>query len=115
MKKIIVLMGGISQEREISLRSGDAVYKALESTNKDVEMFILSEDIKSFIDYIINLKSVFKGDIVIFNALHGRFGEDGRIQALLDLLKVPYTHSGVLASSLSMNKIITKKLHPLLI
>ncbi|MDR0483843.1 MAG: D-alanine--D-alanine ligase [Alphaproteobacteria bacterium] len=104
--KVVVLMGGISSEKEVSLNTGQAIYEALSSRKEfTVEKYILTEDIFSFINFLNNNK-----DIVIFNALHGKFGEDGRVQAVLDLMRIPYTHSGVLTSSIAMNKIITKEI-----
>ncbi|MCL2566582.1 MAG: D-alanine--D-alanine ligase [Alphaproteobacteria bacterium] len=106
MQKVVVLMGGISSEKEISLKTGQEVYEALvESKKFSVEKYILDQDIFAFINFLNSNK-----DIIIFNALHGKFGEDGRIQALLDLMKIPYTHSGVLTSSLAMNKVLTKEI-----
>lgn len=98
-------MGGSSAEREISLVTGEAVFKALQNAY-EVEKYILNEDITEFITFL----KVFKEKIIVFNALHGTYGEDGRIPALLDLLKIPYTHSGVLASAVAMNKILSKQL-----
>ncbi len=106
MKKVVVLMGGISSEKEVSMETGRTIYEAL-LTQKDlsVEKYVLNEDILGFINYLNANK-----DVVIFNALHGKFGEDGRIQSILDLMKIPYTHSGVLTSSLAMNKILSKEI-----
>ncbi len=106
MTKIIVLLGGISKEREVSINTGNCIYHALHDAGINVEKYMLNEDILDFINYLkINSKN-----IVIFNALHGKFGEDGRIQGLLDLMHIPYTHSGLLASALCMDKIITKNI-----
>lgn len=100
---IVVLMGGWNSEREVSLQSGEAVYKALtESGYSKVTKVDYSHNISQVLQEI-------KPDVV-FNALHGKFGEDGTIQAILDVLQIPYTHSGVLASALCMDKILTKKL-----
>jgi D-alanine-D-alanine ligase len=106
VKKVVVLMGGISSEKEVSMETGRTIYEAL-LTQKDlsVEKYVLNEDILGFINYLNANK-----DVVIFNALHGKFGEDGRIQSILDLMKIPYTHSGVLTSSLAMNKILSKEI-----
>ncbi|XWO13840.1 D-alanine--D-alanine ligase [Candidatus Hepatincola sp. Pdp] len=104
-KKIVVLMGGVSAEREISLVTGDSVFKVLQ-TCYEVEKYILNEDITEFITFL----KVFKEKIIVFNALHGTYGEDGRIPALLDLLKIPYTHSGVVTSAIAMNKVLSKQL-----
>ncbi|MDR2007432.1 MAG: D-alanine--D-alanine ligase [Alphaproteobacteria bacterium] len=106
MQKVVVLMGGISSEKEISLKTGQAIYEALESSQDfSVEKYVLTEDIFAFINFLNNNQG-----IIIFNALHGKFGEDGRIQAVLDLMKIPYTHSGVLTSAVAMNKILTKEI-----
>ncbi len=104
MKKqhIAVLMGGWNSEREVSLRSGEAVYQVL------LELGYQATKIDFGRDIIFQLNQV-KPDIV-FNALHGRFGEDGRIQGLLDILNIPYTHSGIVASAISMDKVLTNKI-----
>jgi D-alanine-D-alanine ligase len=93
---IAVLMGGWSSEREISLRSGEACAAALESQGFKVTRVDVGRDVASCL-------SELRPDIC-FNALHGRFGEDGCIQGLLEVLGIPYTHSGVLASALAMHK-----------
>ncbi|WP_272915904.1 D-alanine--D-alanine ligase [Aristophania vespae] len=97
--KVAVLMGGISSEREISLTSGKAVKTALSHIGHDAHAIDVNSDI---IETITSLKTL-KPDVV-FNALHGPGGEDGTIQALLEWLKLPYTHSGVLASATAMDK-----------
>ena len=99
MKKVAVVMGGLSSEREISLSSGNGVAQALKGLEYDVKTIDLTEDITAFIKELLT----FKPDAV-FNALHGRYGEDGCVQGLLNLLKIPYTHSGVMASSIGMDK-----------
>ncbi|MDA8234629.1 MAG: D-alanine--D-alanine ligase [Clostridia bacterium] len=101
-EKIAVLYGGISSEREVSLRTGEAVFKGLQSKGYNVVK----------IDVDGNLVEKLKAEKVdrAFLALHGKYGEDGTIQGLLEILGIPYTGSGVLASSMAMNKIITKKL-----
>jgi len=93
---VAVLMGGWSCEREISLRSGAACADALEGEGYRVTRLDVGRDIAAKLAEI-------KPD-VCFNALHGRFGEDGCIQGLLETLGLPYTHSGVLASALAMHK-----------
>lgn len=98
----MVLMGGFSSEREVSLNSGTAVAEALKSKGYNVITHNLS-DTKKLISEL-NQK---KPDVV-FNALHGNWGEDGTIPALLDLLQIPYTHSGMQASVIGMNKYLTK-------
>jgi D-alanine-D-alanine ligase len=101
-KHIAVLMGGWNSEREVSLRSGDAAYNALLELGYKATKIDFDRDIVSKLNEI-------KPDIV-FNALHGRYGEDGRIQGLLDILNIPYTHSGIVASAISMDKVLTSKI-----
>jgi len=98
-KKILILGGGISKERLISLETAEEVYKELKKNYK----VVICEPDK---DLIKNIKK-FKPNIV-FNALHGQFGEDGYIQTILESQKIKYTHSGVLASSIAMDKDISK-------
>jgi D-alanine-D-alanine ligase len=93
---VAVLMGGLSAEREVSLNSGAACAKALESEGFLVTPIDVDRDVA---EVLARLKPQ-----VAFNALHGRFGEDGIVQGVLELLRIPYTHSGVLASSLAMQK-----------
>lgn len=97
---VAVLMGGLSAEREISLRSGAACAAALESEGYRVSRVDVGHDVA------IRLTEL-KPDVA-FNALHGKFGEDGCMQGLLELLRIPYTHSGVLASSVAMKKDVAK-------
>jgi D-alanine-D-alanine ligase len=101
-KKILIICGGISKERVISLDTGQEVKKELKKNNYKVVNSepdnSLSKKIKSF------------RPNVIFNALHGQFGEDGYIQTILEAQKIPYTHSGVVASSIAMDKEISKKI-----
>jgi D-alanine-D-alanine ligase len=100
--KVAVVMGGSSAEREVSIQSGSGVMRALQSLGYDAESIDYDE---RFIEAIRELKPD-----VVFNALHGPGGEDGQVQALLEYLSVPYTGSGVEASSLAMDKHLTKKL-----
>ena len=102
MKKILILGGGFSKERAISLVTAKSVLKAL--TKKNYKAIICEPDGK-----LIQKINNFKPNIV-FNALHGRFGEDGYIQAILEAAKVKYTHSGVLASCIAMDKEVSKKI-----
>lgn len=100
-KKIGVLMGGLSAEREVSLSSGAAVHKALLARGYDAITIDVDRDlpqllIREWID-------------VAFICLHGRYGEDGAVQGVLELMGIPYTGSGVLASALAMNKIFAKQ------
>jgi len=101
-KKILVLCGGVSKERLISLDTGKQVASELK---KNRYMVLTCEPDHTLLK---NIKS-FKPDI-IFNALHGQFGEDGYIQTILEIHKIPYTHSGVIASSIAMDKEISKKI-----
>jgi D-alanine-D-alanine ligase len=93
---VAVLKGGLSAEREVSLRSGAAVAVALRGEGYTVTEIDVGRDIA---DVLTKLKPV-----VCFNALHGKFGEDGCVQGILEMLDIPYTHSGVLASALAMHK-----------
>ena len=102
-KRACVLKGGISHEREISLISAKSYENALKNLGYE---FISIDTENSFVD-IISQIAKFNPDVVV-NALHGKFGEDGRIQAVLDYMKIPYTHSGALSSAIAMNKNFTK-------
>ncbi|MBL7157824.1 MAG: D-alanine--D-alanine ligase [Candidatus Omnitrophica bacterium] len=99
--KIAVLAGGPSSEREISIKSGRAVYEALKRKNLDVFFLDAGTDARE------KLKNA--GFDIIFIALHGRFGEDGTIQAMIEELGIPYTGSGVHASRLAMNKVASRE------
>ena len=101
-KKILILCGGISKERLISLETGNQVANELKKNKYKV---LTCEPDNTLLKKI----KLFKPNI-IFNALHGQFGEDGYIQAILETQKIPYTHSGVMASSIAMDKIISKKI-----
>jgi D-alanine-D-alanine ligase len=98
--KIAVLMGGLSAEREISLMSGGNVLKALREAGMDAHAFDPAER------EIFELKR--DGFSRVFIALHGRYGEDGTVQGALELMRIPYTGSGVMASALAMDKVRTK-------
>lgn len=100
--KVAVLFGGASAEREVSLMSGSGVLKALLSRGVDAHAFDPSERDLS------DLKR--EGFTRCFIALHGRFGEDGTVQGALELLGIPYTGSGVMASSVAMDKVMTKRI-----
>lgn len=95
-KHVAVLMGGWSVEREVSLSSGAACARALEGVGYRVTRVEVGRDVAQVLGTL-------KPDVA-FNALHGRFGEDGTIQGVLEILGIPYTHSGVLASSLAIRK-----------
>lgn len=104
-KRIGVIMGGESSEREISLLTGKAIAKNLDKKKFEVKTYDIKKDLlKLFMDCYQR-----KIDLA-FIALHGKLGEDGTIQGMLELLKIPYVGSGVLGSALGMNKIITKKI-----
>ncbi len=101
-KKILIISGGISKERNISLDTGLQVSKELKKNGYKIKITEPNRDL------IKNIKN-FKPNI-IFNALHGQFGEDGYIQTILEKFKIPYTHSGPIASSIAMDKEISKKI-----
>lgn len=102
MTHVAVLMGGWSAEREVSMNSGLACSEALKSCGYEVTPIDVGRDVAETL-------ALTKPD-VCFNALHGRYGEDGYIQGLLEIMGIAYTHSGVLASSMAMNKPVAKEL-----
>ncbi|MCZ6606332.1 MAG: D-alanine--D-alanine ligase [Alphaproteobacteria bacterium] len=97
-------MGGWSAEREVSLVSGAAVAKALKKTGCRVTPIDVQRDMGSL------MTRLYPRPDAVFNALHGRYGEDGCVQGLLNILDIPYTHSGLLASALAMDKPMAKRL-----
>ncbi len=101
-KHVAVLMGGFSSERPVSLSSGEACASALEGEGYRVTRLDVDRDVAATLAKL-------RPDVA-FNALHGPYGEDGTIQGILEYLEIPYTHSGVLASSLAMNKSLAKKI-----
>ena len=101
-KKILIISGGVSKERLISLDTGRQVANELKKNGYRVKTTEPDKNLEK------NIK-LFKPN-VIFNALHGQFGEDGYIQTILEKFKIPYTHSGVIASSIAMDKEISKKI-----
>lgn len=101
--KIAVLMGGISSEKEVSLRTGAAITAALQRKGYDAFSLVLDKD--NFVTALTNTEF----DLA-YVALHGEFGEDGRVQAFLDILEKKYTGSGYVESGISMNKTLTKKI-----
>ncbi len=101
-KKVLVLAGGFSAEREVSLTACDDIVAALQVSGYDVVLHDL-KDVWAFIDVLKTEKPD-----VVYNGLYGNWGEDGEIQGLLDLLQIPYTHSGVLASCVGMDKYLSK-------
>ena len=104
--KIVVLHGGISEEKEVSNSTAECCVEALKIMKFDVEP--LSIDSANMHDLAVVIKG--KNPDVIFNALHGGIGENGTIQGLFEILKIPYTHSGVMSSAIAMNKFISKKI-----
>tara|TARA_X000000950_G_scaffold281230_1_gene377435 strand:- start:63 stop:974 length:912 start_codon:yes stop_codon:yes gene_type:complete len=102
LKKVLIISGGISKERAISLDTGRQVAKELSKNNYSIK---ITEPNSKLLDVI---KS-FRPD-TIFNALHGQFGEDGYIQTILETTKIPYTHSGVIPSAIAMDKDLSKKI-----
>ena len=103
-KRVAVLYGGWSSEREVSLVSGRDCAKGLEESGYEVTLIDVEHDLTALI------VALDPAPDVVFNALHGRHGEDGKIQGLLDILEIPYTHSGALASALAMDKPVAKRL-----
>ena len=103
-KHVTVLMGGWSAEREISMVSGAAVAKSLTDAGLEVTPVDVQRDMGAL------LTRLYPRPDAVFNALHGRFGEDGCVQGLLDILDIPYSHSGLLASALAMDKPMAKRL-----
>ena len=101
-KKILIISGGISKERLISLDTGLQVAKELKKNSYKVKISEPNNNLEKTI-------KIFKPD-VIFNGLHGQFGEDGYIQTILETFKIPYTHSGAIPSAIAMDKEISKKL-----
>jgi D-alanine-D-alanine ligase len=105
VKQIAVLMGGWSAERTVSLSSGREVANALRDLGHEVREIDVAKDVH---DLAVALEE--PRPEIVFNALHGRGGEDGHVQAILDMLAIPYTHSGMLASALAMDKQAAKTL-----
>ena len=100
--KIAIVLGGASSEKGISILTGLSVAEALVG-KYDTEVIHIGSDISILPEKLL-------GSNVVFNALHGRFGEDGYVQTILETAKVKYTHSGVIASYIAMDKEISKKL-----
>ncbi len=101
--KIAVLMGGISRERPISLKSGENVVRALKKLGHEVVPIDVNGD-------FLGIAPILKEFDVVFNALHGQFGEDGTVQAILDWIGVKYTGSGVVASAICFDKVMTYRM-----
>ena len=102
-KRVAVLYGGISAEREVSLVSGKDCAAALREAGYEVELIDVTDDVPALIQALTPAPDA------VFNALHGRWGEDGCVQGLLELLHIPYSHSGVMASALAMDKEMAKR------
>ncbi len=103
-KRVAVLMGGWSAEREISLITGKAVAEVLAARGYAVDTVDAGHDVAAA------LAALEPRPDTVFNALHGRWGEDGNVQGVLNILGLPYTHSGLLASALAMDKVVAKRL-----
>src|SRR5690606_26024276 len=103
-KRVVVLMGGASAERQVSLTSGAECARGLAAAGYEVETVDVGRDVAALVAALQPRPDV------VFNALHGRFGEDGLIQGVLELMGIPYTHSGVLASALAMDKAMAKRI-----
>ena len=101
--KIVVVMGGTSTEAEVSRRTGTAIFNALKSKNYSVETMELNPQ-----TFAADIKNSNCG--IVFNAVHGLYGEDGQLQGTLDMLNIPYTGSNVLAAALTMDKVATKRM-----
>ena len=99
--KIAVLCGGMSTEREVSLRSGKNCYEALKRLGYEHAQLVVVDS---------NIAQILKGYDFAYNALHGKYGEDGCIQGLLEIMKIPYTGCGVMSSAICMNKEFTKRM-----
>ena len=102
-KHVAVLMGGVSAEREVSLVSGKACAKALGEAGYQVTEIEVGRDVGALVAALTPAPDA------VFNALHGRWGEDGCVQGLLELMHIPYTHSGVMASAMAMDKVTAKR------
>lgn len=103
--KIALLSGGLSEEREVSLNTGEKIFQALDKKKYEIFRYDPKTDLKKFIEDTLNKKFE-----LVFPALHGPYGEDGTLQGMLEMLQVSYVFSGCLASALAMNKFKTKKI-----
>jgi D-alanine-D-alanine ligase len=106
-KTVAVLKGGWSPEREVSLTTGRACADALREAGYQVVELDVTRDLAALVDALRPSRE--RGPDVVFNALHGKWGEDGCVQGVLEILAIPYTHSGVLASALAMDKPMARK------
>ena len=107
MTRVAVLMGGFSSEREVSLSSGEGCAEGLRNAGYEVTAIDVTRDLNAL------LKALDPAPDAVFNALHGPFGEDGRIQGVLDILGIPYTHSGATASAMAMDKSVSRAMFAL--
>lgn len=107
MTRVAVLMGGFSSEREVSLSSGKGCVEGLRNAGFEVTAIDVTRDMNAL------LEALDPAPDAVFNALHGPFGEDGRIQGLLDILGIPYTHSGATASAMAMDKSVSRAMFAL--
>jgi D-alanine-D-alanine ligase len=110
-KKVGVLRGGPSSEYEVSLKTGKTVIDNLADRYEVFDIFIDKSGVWHYLGAPIEPEKVFKKIDVIFNALHGTYGEDGTVQKLLDTFDIPYTGSKALASAVGMNKVLSKKVY----
>ena len=107
MTRVAVLMGGFSSEREVSLSSGKGCVEGLRNAGYEVTAIDVTRNLNAL------LKALDPAPDAVFNALHGPFGEDGRIQGMLDILGIPYTHSGATASAMAMDKSVSRAMFAL--
>jgi D-alanine-D-alanine ligase len=110
-KKVGVLRGGPSTEYEVSLKTGKSVIDSLADRYEILDIFIDKEGVWHYLGVPIKPENIFKKVDVIFNALHGAYGEDGTVQKLLDYHNIHYTGSTALASAVGMNKLLSKKVY----
>ena len=106
-RHVAVLMGGFSAEREVSLVSGKACIDALREAGYRVTAIDVQRDLRQLLDQLLPQGG--ERPEVVFNALHGRYGEDGCVQGVLEIAGLPYTHSGVMASAVAMDKEVAKR------
>ena len=107
MTRVAVLMGGFSSEREVSLSSGKGCVEGLRNAGYEVTAIDVTRDLYAL------LRALDPAPDAVFNALHGPFGEDGRVQGMLDILGIPYTHSGATASAMAMDKSVSRAMFAL--
>ena len=106
ISKVLVLQGGVSEEKEVSNSTAESCIEAIKRIKFDVETLDINSANMHELAEVVKAKN----PDVIFNALHGGIGENGTIQGLFETIKIPYTHSGVLSSALAMDKFISKKI-----